>query len=161
MFQHTGFRGQGHGLRRGTTIVETAVILPVFMFIMLALIEFAHAQMVTNVLNSAVRQAARRGATEGTSTSDVRTRVSQTIGSAINAQKVSVFVNDASAFDSASPPAANGAAVESLPAIEVADAEARQMFVVRARVNYNDVALVPMSFMNGVVLDAQSFIRHE
>lgn len=147
--------------RRGTTVVETAFILPVFMFLVFALIEFGHAQMVTNVLNSAVRVAARMGATEGTTTANVTARVNQTMNSAIKAGATSVFVKDASAFDSANPPAATGAGIEDLPNLEVSVAEPRQMFVVRARVAYNDVALVPMPFMNGVVLQAQSFMRHE
>jgi Flp pilus assembly protein TadG len=34
------------GTRRGTTVVETALVLPVFLLFMLGLIELGHAQMV-------------------------------------------------------------------------------------------------------------------
>lgn len=147
--------------RRGTTVVETAFILPVLLFLILAIIEFGHAQMVTNLLNSGCRVAARVGSTEGTTTADVTARVNQTLGSAIDPEVVSVFVKDASVFDAPGAPPADGAEIEALPNLEVADAEPRQMFVVRARVAYNDVALVPMAFMDGVVLETQAFIRHE
>ncbi|MCA9235373.1 MAG: pilus assembly protein [Planctomycetales bacterium] len=148
-------------LRRGTTVVETAVVLPVFLFLFLAIIEFGHAQMVANILNSACRVGARMGSTEGVSTADITARVNQTLGTAVDPANVSVFVKDASAFDSASPPDTTGVSIEALPDLEVDDAEPRQMFVVRAKVAYNDIALVPMDFMNGVVLETQAFIRHE
>ena len=41
------------------------------------------------------------------------------------------------------------------------------MFLVRAKVNYNDIAIVPnipvpgQSFLDEVVLEGQSFMRHE
>ena len=147
--------------RNGTTIVETAFVLPVFMFIVLAIIEFGHAQMVINVLQSACRNGARVGTTEGTTTSDVLARVDQTLSSAFETATVDTFVLDASVFDSGGSTPATGSEIEAMPPIELSDAEPRQMFVVRASVPYNDIALVPMPFMNGVVLDGQSFMRHE
>jgi hypothetical protein len=47
--------------RRGTTAVETALVLPAFLLFMLGLIELAHAQMVKNILRTACRLAARIG----------------------------------------------------------------------------------------------------
>ncbi len=54
--------------RRGTTVVETALVLPVFLLFVLGLIELGHAQMVKNVLRCACREAARMGSTEGHTT---------------------------------------------------------------------------------------------
>lgn len=147
--------------RHGTTIVETAFVLPVFFFLVFAIFEFAHAQMVVNVLNSACRNGARVGSVEGTTTSQVLSRVDQTLSSAIPTTSVSIFVKDASVFDSGGTPPTTGAGVEALPDITLEDAEPRQMFVVRASVPYNNIALIPMDFMNGVVLDSQAFMRHE
>lgn len=147
--------------RRGTTLVETAIVLPVFLFFLFAIIEFAHAQLVNNMLNSACRNGARIGSVEGTTSADVIARVNETMAPVISPDDVTVFVNNASVFDSGSSPPDTGAGIEALPGIEVSDAEPRQMFVVRARLNYNDIALVPMPFMNGVVLNSQAFMRHE
>lgn len=147
--------------RRGTTVVETAVVLPVFLFMLFAIIEFGHAQLVNNMLNSACRNGARIGAVEGTTSADIVNRVNQTMSPVIAPENMTVLVKDASVFDSSSNPPDSGAGIEALPGIEVADAEARQMFVVRATLNYNDIALVPMPFMNGVVLNSQAFMRHE
>ena len=147
--------------RRGTTLVETAIVLPVFFFFLLAIIEFGHAQLVNNMLNNACRTAARLGSVEGTTSAEVVARVNQTMAPVIDSNNVTVFVRDASVFDSGGSTPSNGSEVEALPSTELADAEPRDMFVIRASLNYNDIALVPMPFMAGVVLNSQAFMRHE
>lgn len=155
---HTLYRTQQ---RQGTTVVETAFVLPVFMFVVLAIIEFGHAQMAINVMQSACRNGARLGSTEGTTTANVQERVYQMLGAAFETDTVSLFVRDASVFDSTSTPPTTGLALEAMPSVELSDAEPRQLFIVRATVPYNDIALVPMPFMSGVVLKGQAFMRHE
>ena len=149
------------GERRGTTIVETAIVLPVFLIFVLSLVEFGHALMINNVLRSATRAGARLGATEGQSSADVTTYVEQVLGGAMNPQAATITVKDASVFDDGSSVPETSAEFDALPAAEVSGMEPRQLFMVRAQVNYNDIALVPMQFMQGVVLEGQSFIRHE
>jgi Flp pilus assembly protein TadG len=145
---------------RGTATVETAVVLPVYLMLLLAIAEFGHAQMVLNLLNSACRNGARIGSTEGTTTANVVARVNQTLGAAVPASKVTVYVRDASVYDTGTPPTSESS-IEALPAIEVANADPRQMFVVRAKVAYNSICFVPMPFLKNVTLDAQAFMRHE
>ncbi|MEM8947077.1 MAG: TadE family protein [Planctomycetota bacterium] len=147
--------------RRGTTVVETAVVLPVFLTFLFAIFEFGHAQMVNNMLNSACRAAARVGSVEGTTSADVIARINQTMSPVISPDNVTIFVNDASVYDSGGSTPTSPAELEELPSIELSEAEPRQMFVVRARLNYNDIALIPMSFLDGVVLNSQAFMRHE
>lgn len=154
-------RNQRRKRRAGTAAVETAVVLPVYLTLLFGIAEFGHVQLVNNLLASACRNGARMGATEGTTTAQVIARVKQTLGSAINPNNVSVFVRDASVYDSEAAGPTTGAGLEGLPALEVGDAEPRQMFVVRARVAYNHIAPIPFSFFNNVTLDAQSFMRHE
>jgi hypothetical protein len=154
------------GTRRGTTVVETALVLPVFLLFMLGLIELGHAQMVKNVLRSACRQAARIGTTEGKSTADVRNRVLQVLGKAVEPELIDVYVKDASSFDAGGSPPENGAGLEALADIELSEAAPRQLFMVRAKVHYSDIAIVPNipylgSFLDDVVLEGQAFMRHE
>jgi Flp pilus assembly protein TadG len=150
-----------HRQRRGTAVVETAVVLPVYLLLLLGIAEFGHAQLVLNLLNSACRNGARVGSTEGTVTANVVTRVKQTVGAAVAANKITVYVKDASVFDAEGAPPSTDAGLEGMPDFEVSDADPRQMFMVRAKVAYNDIALVPMPFLRNVVLDAQAFMRHE
>lgn len=145
--------------RRGTTTVETAIVLPVFLLLLFAIFEFGHAQFINNMLNTACRNAARIGAVEGTSTEMVRARVEELVGSAVRPGAVQIFVKNASAFDNGTVPV--GAALESLPNIELLDGESRTLFVVRAKVPYRDVAIIPMPFLKDVDIDAQAFMRIE
>lgn len=147
--------------RQGTTAVEAAFVLPVFMFFVMALVELAHAQMVNNVLNSACRTAARLGSTEGNTTADVESHVRASLASAIDVNAAAVFVKNAQTLDDGADVPESGEGFEAMPDIEVADADPRQLFFVRARINYNDIALIPMPFMDGLVLQGQAFMRHE
>ncbi len=147
--------------RFGTTLVETAIVLPVLFMFLWAIIEFSHAQLINNMLNSACRTGARMGSVEGTNSTQVLARIDQVMGSVVDPEKVTAFVNDASVYDSGSTPPTSGSGIEALPDLELSDAEPRQMFVVRARLSYNDIAIVPMPFLSGVTLSGQAFMRHE
>jgi len=152
--------------RRGTTVVETALVLPLFLLFVLGLIELGHAVMVKNVLRSACRQAARLGSTENHSTAEVQQKVLDVLGAACAADAVQVYVKDASVFDGDNPPSTSGSALESLSSIELSQAEPRQLFLVRAKVHYNDIAIVPNipylgDYLSDLVIDGQSFMRHE
>jgi TadE-like protein len=155
-----------HRSRRGTTVVETALVLPVFLLFVLGLIELGHAQMVKNVLRCACREAARMGSTEGHTTAEVTQRVKDVIGSVCDVAAVQVFVKDASAYDSGSSPGTDAESIENLPGIQLSDAAPRQLFLVRAKIHYSDVAIVPNipylgNFLDNVVLEGQAFMRHE
>jgi hypothetical protein len=161
MFGRKNRQQQRSPHRGGTTTVETAVVLPVFILLVFAIFEFGHAQLINNLLSSACRNAARIGAVEGSTTAQVESRVEQTLGLAVPLGSVQIFVKDASSFDGGGSTPNSGGALEVLPDVELADTEPRTLFVVRAKVAYNDVAIVPMPFLAGVVLDAQAFMRHE
>lgn len=153
--------------RHGTTAVEAALVLPIYILFVLAILEFGHAMMVSNVMRSACRAGARQGSTEGQSTAAVQARVEQVLGGAVNPDKVQVFVKNAGVFDGSGTVPASGSDIESLPDIELSDAESRQLFLVRAKVNYHDVAILPIDlpvlgpFLKNVTLDGQAFMRHE
>ncbi|HMO85886.1 MAG TPA: hypothetical protein PKC18_13310, partial [Lacipirellulaceae bacterium] len=104
---------------------------------------------------------ARLGSTEGTSTAAVQARVLQTMGTAVPPGKVVMYVKDASVFDTGAPAPTTDAQLEALPSIELLDAAPRSMFMVRAKVAYNDICLVPMPFLRDLTLDAQAFMRRE
>ena len=158
--RHT-FTDRRKSCRLGTTTVETAVVLPVFLTLVFGIFEFGHAQLVNNVLNSACRNAARIGAVEGTTTAMVRDKVEQVMGTVVPEGSLDVFIKNASIFDGSNPSNISGSDLEELSDIDLANAEPRTLFVVRARVRYSDIAIVPMPFLKDVVIDAQAFMRRE
>ncbi|MEX2093100.1 MAG: hypothetical protein WD971_10510, partial [Pirellulales bacterium] len=79
---------------------------------------------------------------------------------------VQVFVRDASSFDEGGGTSTDGPSLEGLPAVELSEAAPRQLFLVRAKIHYNDIAIVPNipylgNFLDDVVLEGQAFMRHE
>jgi len=59
--------------QRGQSIVEFALVLPIFLLIMLGLVEFGRLWMTVNVLTGAAREGARAAAVHGAGSSEART----------------------------------------------------------------------------------------
>lgn len=152
-------RRPGDKNRRGATIVETAVVAPVFAVFLAAIMEFGHAFLVVGTLNAAAKQAARHGAVEGISTADVIAKANGILGAALDVTDTTVLVKDASIFDAETLP--ETIEYDELPNIEVSTADRRQLYVVRIEVDYNDVAIMPPFWAKDIRLVGQSVMRHE
>lgn len=152
--------------RRGATLVEMAVTLPVFAVFLAGLFELNHAYMAITTLRSATQQAARVGATGELTSAEVETKVLEILGSTFDPATVTVHVKDASVFDT-NPSATVD--VASLPSYETAGGDTRDLFVVRAEVAYSDISALPPMFVvdnsggtpQPVTIGAQSVMRHE
>lgn len=147
------------GTRRGATIVEMAVVAPVFAVFLAAIMEFGHAFLVVGTLNAAAKQAARHGAVEGISTSETVAKANAILGAALDTTDTTVLVKDASVFDAETLPEV--IEYDDLPNIELLNADRRQLYVVRISVDYNDVVLMPPFWAKDVHLTGQSVMRHE
>ena len=80
-------RTRNTGERRGTTLVEFAVVLPVFGLMMVGILEFGHLYMVHNTMAAAAKKAGRYGAVSEVTNADVTARVTEILGSAIDMSK--------------------------------------------------------------------------
>jgi len=147
--------------RRGATTIEVAVVAPIFFLFVFGLIEYGRVQMISNMLKASCRSAARLGATESVSSAQVQTRVGAMMTSSVAAGDLTVVVKDASVWDDGGTVPQTDDEYDALPNIEVDDAGTRQLFLVRATVAYNDVAIVPLPLLQGVNLTGKAFMRHE
>ena len=152
--------------RVGTCTVEMAFILPVLLVFLYGIIEFGHAVMVRNLLSTACRAGARYASTEGATTTQVRDRVEEILSATLNPEAVDLLVKDASVFDDDGELPSSPEDFNALADIEVADAEPRQLFLIRATVNYADTILLSIPFMDfmgmdNLVLTGQAITRHE
>jgi hypothetical protein len=154
-------RGTQAGKRRGAALVETAVTLPVFFLFCFALLEFGHAYMVVNSINAAATKAARLGIAEGVTTAQVQAKLEELLGASLDTTHATFYIKDASIFDSEGGVDPSSIDYATLPNLELDDAEPRQLFVVRAEVPYEDVALLPPFWITDVTLRGQSVMRHE
>lgn len=138
--------------RDGAALVEMAVTFPLFMMIILAIVEFGRAMMVANLLTNAAREGARMAITSGVTNSDVQTavidQVTRTVGTTITTADVDIYI---STYPS-------GAAVKSAP---LSGAQKRDLIEVEVFADYDDVSTFPVRFLSGVRLRGQAAMRHE
>jgi len=146
--------------RIGTVIVETAVIAPVFGMFLAAMMEFGHAYMVINTLNSSAKSAARLGALEGVTNAMVEVEARKALIAAFDDTEATVVIKNAAVFDSASPPT-DTFNYSSLPNYSCGAGDAGELFIVRITVPYDNVALLPPFWAKNLTLRGQSVARHE
>lgn len=149
--------------RTGTTAVEVAFIMPVFIAFLFGLFEYGHTQCLLNLLKGATRTAARYGANEEVTTAELEDKLRSVMGDGFYASQTTILVKDASVYDDPSgTPPQNQQEYEQLPDIEVSSAVSRQLFLVRATIDYNAVSLLPVPwFFDNVQLSGQALKRHE
>ena len=90
--------------RRGQSIVELALTLPVLMVLMAGVLDLARAFSVAGICANAVREGARYGATNPTNTSAIKDRViEEAAGAPITLDPSEVTVTTASGTTSGNP----------------------------------------------------------
>ena len=152
---------QRHQRRRcGSSAVEVALTLPIFIMFLAALMEFSHVFMVSHMLKAAAKAGARYGSAPGVTTAQVQAKVQQIVTSSIKAGKATIAVKNAAVFDTAT---VNPSSIKytSLPAIELSSAAQGDLFVVQVTVPYDQVALLPPFWVKGRTVTGQSVLRHE
>ncbi len=136
--------------RLGSAIVETAFVLPIFFTVVLGIVEFGRAFMVSNLLTNAAREGARLAIIPGVTGTEVRNAVRQQVFNMVN-----VTLTDAQIPITITPYPGNPN-----PNNEPANANQRDLIVVEASLPYAQVSYV-IKFLNGVNLRGQAAMRHE
>jgi len=147
--------------RNGTTIVETAFVLPVFITFIFGLIEVGHTQMVSAMMRSSTRNAARYGSTSGVSSDAVAARCKAMLAGVVNPDDLTVDVKDVGLYDEGGTAPEDDEDFENLDDIELSDAEPRQLFLIRASISYRDVSLMNLPMFGDFYLTSNSITRHE
>jgi hypothetical protein len=132
----------------------------VFAVFLAGIMEFGHAYLVINTLQASAKSAARIGALDDRTTSDVRDEANRILGSAFDKTQAVIEIKDASVFDESTVDA-DSIDYGALPEVEVGDLDPGDLFIVRIRVPYNNVALLPPFWAKDLTLSAQSVMRHE
>ena len=148
--------------RRGTALVETAVVLPIFFALIFAFIEFGHCFMTIHAMNSAARRAARLGVGETATTEELVTTAKDILGSAIDAdhENIEIWVKDASIFDDPTVDP-HDIDYEDLDDVLVEDLDPRELFIVRVQVPYSEIGILGPRWVTGLNIYGQSVMRKE
>ena len=129
--------------RRGAAAVEFACVAPLLFVVILGIIEFGRAMMVSELLNNAARNGARTGALTGSDNSAITSAVNNSLsGTGISGASSSIKVNGYSANASA---AVSGDAI-----------------LVSVTVPYANVSWLPVTqFLSGKTLGSTVVMRRE
>jgi Flp pilus assembly protein TadG len=154
-------QGRRSAFSKGTAIVEAALVLPIFILFLLALLEFGRVFMVVNVLKSAARTAARRAVARESTNAEVEQIIRQMVGTVTDASPT-IFIKNASSLDAANSTIPGN--FGSLPNYTLDDADesdssvAGDLFLVRVEIPYRDVAFFGWI---DTTLSGQALMRRE
>lgn len=137
--------------RRGSAMVEMALVLPLFFMVVLGIIEFGRAMMVSQLVTNAAREATRLAIIDGSSNASVSQWVKDFIVQSCGVTSADVTVTITVTAATGNPNPAN----------EIANAQARDLVTVNVLVPFNKVSYIPGSYLQGKNLSAQSAMRHE
>lgn len=158
--RHRRKNRSGSSKRSGATLVELAIVLPVFFMMVFAFIEFGHVFMTVHVLNGAAKKASRVGVGDNSTTQAVKDEANKILGSLLSTSNFTIKVLDGSVFDDPNVDASS-VNYSSLPEIDLSQAESRQLFIVRVSVPYDNIAILGPRWVKDVTLYGQSVMRHE
>ncbi|MEN1678873.1 MAG: TadE/TadG family type IV pilus assembly protein [Planctomycetota bacterium] len=138
MFRSSSVVRCRHG-RAGTAVVEFAIVAPVFVLILLGLIEFGRMAMVQQVITNSAREGARIGVLDGATVASVSAKVDNYLAAA--------GINGASVTVSPNPPDS---------------AKYGESVTVNVSVPFGSVSWLPTpKFIGNQMLSAESIMRRE
>ena len=137
--------------RRGAALVEMALVLPIFMAVVLGIIEFGRGMMVGQLVTNAAREGARRAIVDGTTNAEVTQAVSDFLTTAVNVDPA-----DVSVAITISPGPGNPS-----PDNLLANSQTGDLVTVRVQVPFDKVSYITGDHLAGKNLTAQATMRHE
>lgn len=137
--------------RQGMAIVEMALVLPLFMLLVLGIVEFGRAMMVSNLITDAAREGARLAASADSTNSEVislvQDSISETVG--IDPGNISISLTVEPGPHNADP---ND---------NLSYANKRDICRVEVSVPFNKVSFIPGNYLGSKSLTGKSVMRHE
>ena len=137
--------------RRGAAIVEMAMVLPVFLLVLLGIIEFGRAMMVSQLITTAARDAGRLAIMGGSS----NTEVEQTCRDFL-VDTTGIATGDITVVINVTPAPGNPS-----PNNQIISARVRDQVNVRIEVPFDKVSFVSGSYLTGTNLVGNATMRHE
>ncbi len=141
-------------------LVEFALVSSLFVVFLAMILEVSHVYLVINTLNAAAKRGARYGIVEGVTSAEATAKANSYLTESLDPTNATISILDGSIFDS---PSYNADTFDhsTLTPVEISNLETRDLFVVRVSVPYDQVALIPPIWLDGLTLTGQSVMRHE
>jgi Flp pilus assembly protein TadG len=137
--------------RRGTALVEMALVLPIFVAVTLGIVEFGRAMMVGQLVTNAAREGARLGIIDGSTNQDVIDYIEGflTESAGVDAADLNIVITVTPAEGNPNP---NNNVALALP---------RDLVTVFVSVPFNEVSYITGDYLSGKTLSGRSAMRHE
>lgn len=132
-------------------MVETALVLPIFVMIVLGIVEFGRAFMVANLLAESARHGARIAILPGSTNSEVVAEVKSRVSALVSVSEEFVDV-DITVTAHPQNPTSNGELDESVK---------RDLVTVAVAVPFSKVNVAPIEWLNSTDLKGSCSMRHE
>lgn len=137
--------------RRAAAMVEMALVLPIFVTVMLGIVEFGRGFMVANLVTNAAREGARQSIMYGSTNQQVTDKVRDFVTATVNVEN-----NDVGVVITITPAEGN-----STVGNEVSAAQSQDLITVRVEVPFDKVSYIPGSFLEGKTLAGVVAMRRE
>jgi Flp pilus assembly protein TadG len=137
--------------RRGAVIVEMALAMPVFLMVVLGIIEFGRAMMVSQLLTNGAREGARLAILTGSTNTQVAQSVKDFLQASANVSPGDVNVSIAVVPAAGNPNPGNNVAV----------AKSRDVCDVTVTVPFDKVSYIRGTYLSGRSLTGNCAMRHE
>lgn len=138
--------------RRGVAMIEVALVLPVFLMVVLGIIEFGQMTLVSHLLTNATRDAARSASLPGSTNDDVAGSIQQFLSETANvdAEEVTVTITIQAAPGNEDPEN------------ELEDAHRRDRVSVSAQVTFSEISwMKPFFLSDATKLSGRCVMRRE
>ena len=137
--------------RRGVAAIELAIVLPIFLMVVMGLVEFGRAMMVGQLVTNAARQGAREAVIDGATNSSVETMVKSFVSSSAG-----VAASDVTVDIVVDPGTGNPDPLDIL-----GNAQPKDICKVTVKVPYDKVAYVAGRYLADKELKGSCIMRHE
>ena len=141
----------GNQARKGAAIVETAFALPIFMMAILGIVEFGRGMMVSQLLQHASREGARRAVLQNETNTSVEGAVDTYLGDVLGLTPGQVDVEVTITADPNNSTSGN----------DITVSEPRDLIHVAVSVDYSDITFIPGRWLQASKLRAHSTMRKE
>lgn len=149
--QSTANCPQGDSLRRGTALVEMALVLPIFMMVTLGIVEFGRAMMVSQLVTNGAREGARQAIIDGATNANVKSTIETFMQ-----QSANVAPGDLVITITVTPAPGNPD-----PGNQVASTSSGDLIQVMIDVPFNKVSFIPGNYLYDKHLRGMAAMRRE
>ena len=129
--------------RNGAVLVEAALVLPLFFMVLLGIVEFGRAMMVSQLLTTAARDAGRSAIMDGSTNKEVTSTVTDFLQSTVGVVPHDVFVQ-----------------ITVSPGGTLANASRGATCTVVIDVAFDKVSFIPGDYLGGQRLQGRCAMRH-